>query len=123
MRCDQGQKLVLVNEIPAKSASSSLGLPSEEGERWALGDLYQPCCSLSADLTERKHKRVERGGSLGYGKLQIFKFKIWNVFTNSKCVHLSRKFASLNVYRPSNLGKKYMVTLKFLFNSVGSETE
>ena len=81
----QGQKLVLVNEIPAKSASSSLGLPSEEGERWALGDLYQPCCSLSADLTERKHKRVERGGSLGYGKLQIFKFKIWNVFTNSKC--------------------------------------
>lgn len=84
VRCDQGQKPVLVNEIPAKSASSSLGLPSEEGERWALGDLYQPCCS--PDLTERKHKQVESGGSLEYGEPQIFTFRILNVFTNSKCV-------------------------------------
>lgn len=42
---------------------------------------------LQTDLTERKHKWVEREGSLGCGKPQILRFKILNVLTSSKCAH------------------------------------
>ena len=53
------------------------------GPRGLISTLLPPVCRPNGG----KYKQVESGGSLGYGKPQIFTFKILNVFTNSKCVH------------------------------------